>query len=117
MEGWVKLYRCLVEKCIWLQSTPEQKVILITLLTMANHKEKQWEWNGKKFDIMQGQFVTSLDQLAKKCGIGIRIQHVRTALVRFEKLEFLTNQSTKTGRLITIVNWQVSVTLTMLLIR
>ena len=34
------------------------------------------------------------------------IRNVRTALERFEKLGFLTNASTKTGRLITIVNWE-----------
>jgi hypothetical protein len=32
-------------------------------------------------------------------------QNVRTALDKFEKLEFLTNTSTKTGRLISICNW------------
>jgi len=96
-----------MEKAIWQQSTPEQKVILVTLLTMANHKGKQWIWKGEKFEADAGQFVTSLDRLVKKCGIGIKIQSVRTALTKFEKLEFLTNQSTKTGRLITIVNWQV----------
>jgi hypothetical protein len=31
---------------------------------------------------------------------------VRTALDRFEKLGFLTNTSTKTGRLITVLNWE-----------
>lgn len=72
---------------------------------MANFKENDWEWNGNKFSVKEGQFVTSLDSIVSKCGKGITIRNVRTALVRFEKLGFLTNKSTKMGRLITIVNW------------
>ncbi|MFS1351445.1 hypothetical protein ACLZX5_14425 [Enterococcus faecium] len=43
--GWIKIYRQLLEKPIWQESTPEQKVILITLLSMANHEKKNG--NGK----------------------------------------------------------------------
>ena len=105
--GFVQLHRELMEKPIWTGSTAEQKVVLITLLMMANFKEKQWEWEGKKFQASPGQFVTSLDKIVEKCGKGITVQNVRSALVRFEKMEFLTNESTKTGRLITIVNWHL----------
>lgn len=105
MEGWISLYRNLLEKPIWSLSTPEQKSILITLLLMANHKKTEWEWKGKKFVCMPGQVVTSLEQIAKNAGKGITIQNVKSAIKRFEKLEFLTNESTNTGRLITIVNY------------
>ena len=105
MQGWIALHRCITDKAIWENSTPEQKTILITLLLMANHKEKQWEWKGQKFEAKPGQFVASLESIKKKAGKGISIKNVRTALERFEKLEFLANESTKTGRLITIVNW------------
>ena len=104
-SGWFKLHRDLLSKPIWLLSTPEQKVILITILAMANHEEKKWEWNGKPFTCQPGQFVTSLEHLANKCGQGVTVRNVRTALKRFENFEFLTNQVTKTGRLITVVNW------------
>lgn len=107
MQGWVKLHRELMEKVIWTESTPEQKTILITLLMMANHKGKEWEWQGHKFRAEPGQFVTSLEKIAEKCGKGITIANVRTAIKRFEKLEFLTNQSTNKNRLITIVNWGI----------
>lgn len=102
-DGWIKLHRCLLDKPIWTKATLEQKVLLTTILLSANHKPKEWEWQGNKFICNPGQFITSLDSLAKKAGVSI--QNVRTALARFEKLEFLTNQSTKTGRLITVVNW------------
>ena len=34
-QGWIKLHRGLLEKPIWTAATPEQKVLLITLLMMA----------------------------------------------------------------------------------
>ena len=103
--GWIKLYRELLDKPIWFESTPEQKVILVTLLLMANHDGRQWEWQGQQYYAGPGQFVTSLSKIAEKAGPGISMQNVRTALKRFEKFNFLTNQSTKVNRLITIVNW------------
>lgn len=106
-QGWIKLHRELMDKAIWKESTPEQKTILITLLMMANHKEKEWEWKGERFKAEPGQFVTSLPSIAEKCGKGISIQNVRTALKRFEKYEFLTDESTNKNRLITIVNWEL----------
>lgn len=74
---------------------------------MANHEGKEWEWQGEKYRCEAGQFITSLDNIKYKCGKDVKIQNIRTALKKFEKYEFLTNESTKTGRLITIVNWRV----------
>ena len=104
--GWVKLYRELKSKSIWQLSSPEQKVVLITILLLANHEENKWEWKGEQFACKPGQLITSLNSLVRECGEGVTIQNVRTALDRFEKLGFLTNISTKTGRLITVVNWE-----------
>lgn len=104
--GWVKLYRELKSKSIWQLSSPEQKVVLITILLLANHEENKWEWKGEQFICKPGQLITSLNSLVRECGDGVSIQNVRTALDRFEKLGFLTNVSTKTGRLITVLNWE-----------
>ena len=106
-NGYIKLFRCMSKKPIWKNSTPEQKTILITLLLMVNHEEAEWEWKGKKFKVNPGQKVTSLEKIAEESGKGISIQNVRSALKRFEKLEFITNESTKSGRLISIVNWEL----------
>lgn len=106
-EGWFKVYRCLFKKAIWLSSTPEQKVILITLLGMANHEGKEWEWKGKQYKALAGQFVTSTSSIMDKSGKGISRQNVRTALKKFQNYGFLTYESTKTGMLVNIVNWSV----------
>lgn len=103
MDGWIKLHRNLMDKAIWKCSTPEQKVVLITIMMMANFADNQWLWKGNKYTCKAGQFITSLKSLSHMAGVSI--QSVRSSLDKFEKLEFLTNESTKEGRLITIINW------------
>ncbi len=103
--GWIKLHRELLDKSIWQESTAEQKVILITLLNMANYVPNKWEFQGEQYELQPGQFITSLPSIAEKSGKGISIQNVRTALKRFEKIGFLTDKSTNKNRLITLVNW------------
>lgn len=107
LGGWIKVHRILLDKAIWKTSTAEQKVILLTLLLMANHEENEWVWQGKKFLCKPGQFISSLNSIAQKAGCGITIKQVRTAINKFEKYEFLANESTTTGRLISIINWDL----------
>ena len=52
--------------------------------------------------------ITSLKSIHAKCGKHISIKKIRTALLRFEKMGFLANQSTTHNRLITICNWELS---------
>jgi len=103
--GWFKVHRELLEKSIWQESTAEQKVILITMLGMANFKANKWEFKGEQYELQPGQFITSVKSIVTKCGPGITTQNVRTALKRFEKLEFLTIEPTNKNTLITLVNW------------
>ena len=105
-SGYIKLYRCLLEHPIWKTSTAEQKVILITLLEMANHAPAKWVWKGKEFEVDRGQMITSIPEIKRAAGVDISDMNVRTALKKFEKVfGFLTDESTHTGRLITIVNY------------
>ena len=60
---------------------------------------------GQKFSVQPGQTITSLQHIAERCGKGVNAGNVRGALDRFVKLGFLANESTKTGRLLTVVNW------------
>lgn len=103
--GYFVIYRELFSKPIWENSNSKQKTILITLIAMANWKEKEWEHAGTKYIASPGQFVTSLEHIVKTCGKDITSQNVRTALNRFETLGFLTSKSTNKNRLITINNW------------
>ena len=112
MSGYFKLYRELLNKPIWLNSSNEQRVILITLLAMANWKETEWDNYGEKIKLNPGQFIASAPAIKERCNSSeITIMKIRTALERFEKLDFLTvsltGKSTKSGKLITIVNWRL----------
>ena len=103
MEGWIKLHRCLTEKAAWECTSHETHSVLIVILLMVNHEKKHWLWAGKPIDILPGQCITSLESLSKKAKVTTR--QARTALENLEKLGFLTNKSTKHGRLITVENW------------
>lgn len=103
--GWVKLYRELLDKPIWQLSTPNQRSVLIAILLLANHSENKWEWKGEPYKVKPGQFITSMDNLAKKSGKGITRQVVRGAMQRFIKFDFITIETTKANTLINIVNW------------
>lgn len=106
-KGWVKLHRELLDKPIWLKSTAEQKSILITILLLANHKAADWEWKGKKYRLQPGEFITSLKSLAEKCGDGVSIQNVRTALKKFCNIYgFITLETTSQNTKINVVNWE-----------
>lgn len=94
MSGFFKIWRDLFEKPIWLNSTPEQKVILITLIKMANWKDEKWEWKGKPYHCEPGEFITSYNSIINACGKGVTHQNVRTAIKRFKNYEFLTYQVT-----------------------
>lgn len=108
MSGFFKIWRDLFEKPIWLKSTPEQKVILITLIKMANWKDAKWEWKGRPYNCSPGEFITSYNSIINACGKGVTHQNVRTAIKRFENYEFLTYQVTVGeygGIKITLRNW------------
>lgn len=110
-QGWIKPYRTLLNNSTWLACKPERKVIMITVLLMANHKGATvtLKPSGKKITLLPGQFITSRKKLAEKCGNGISEQMVRSALDFFQNAEFLTKQSTDESTngytLITIENW------------
>jgi len=105
MIGWVSLWRELYEKPIWANSSPEHKTVLVVLLGLVNHEPAGWEWKGDPYTVKRGQTITSLQSIKVLCGKGVSIQNIRSALLRFEKLQFLTNESTKTGRKLTLCNY------------
>lgn len=105
-DGWIKLHRSLINDSLWKASTPEQKVVLVTILLMVNRAEAEWEWQGEKFRCQPGQKITSLQSIQEACGKGISIKNVRTAIKKLVKHGFLASEAASTGRLITINNWE-----------
>ncbi len=106
MEGWVKLYRVVQEKPVWTGGTDFQKVLLVVILLNVNHKAKEWEWKGQRYEVQPGQMVTSLASLVKLMGKDATVQKVRGGLARLVKFGFLRDESTNRNRLLTVVNWE-----------
>jgi len=106
-QGWIKLHRQLLESDMWENLSAKQKVVMDTCLLLANHKEKEWEFQGEICNAKPGQFITSYSKLAEKCKSGISIRNVRTALSKLEKWQFLTRQSSNKSTKITIINWHI----------
>jgi hypothetical protein len=107
LNNYLFLYRELLDKPIWTNSTSEQRCVLIAILLRANHSPGEWEWKGERYTVQPGQFITSLQKLAERAGKGVSVQNVRSSIKRFKTLGFITDEPTKTGRLITIINWNV----------
>ncbi len=105
MSGWIKLWRQIQRSDMYRSLTSKQRDVMIQCLLLASHNGNTWEWKGETMTCQPGQFITSLESLKELCGRDVSIQNIRTALNKLQKWQFLTNESTKTGRLITIMNW------------
>lgn len=105
-KGFICLWRKTFDDPIWYNSTSEQKALFITLLSIANWREKKYDIYGEELILQPGQLIISYVELAKLTGKGVSVRNVRTGIDRFEKLNFLTRQVTRRGTLITIVNWR-----------
>lgn len=105
MIGWIKIHRKILHSDMYRSLNSKQRDVLITCLLLANHTENEWEFDGSIFKCKPGQFVTSLQKISDFCGKDVKVQSVRTSLLKLEKWGFLTNKSTKANRVITICKW------------
>lgn len=107
--GYFKIWRDLFKKPIWLNSTSDQRSILLAILYLANWKENTWEWKGKPYSCAPGEFISSYANIANAAGKGVTTQKVRTAIKRFKNFNFLTDQTThgyQDGIKIIVNNWE-----------
>jgi len=96
-EGYVLLNRNILN---WRWATnPKTAYLFIVMILHANYKEM--EFQGAK--IHRGQFVTSLQSLAKST--GFTVQEVRTGILHLKSTGEITEQSNNRYRIITIVNY------------
>lgn len=104
-DGWIKINRNLFEHPIWLNSSMQTKVVLLSLLGHACYQPMEWEVLGKSIYLQPGQLYVSESRLKKWCGKGTTRQGIRSALTRLQRMQFITRETTNQGTLITIVNW------------
>ena len=97
VPGYIKIHRKIME-WEWYKS-PSTGYLFIFLILSANFAEQRFM--GKK--IKRGQFVTSLATIAQKTGLSV--QQVRTGIKHLISTNEITNDSYRTYRIITVVNY------------
>lgn len=67
MEGWISIYRQIINNWLWKSSEPfDKRSAWIDLLLMVNYKTENIEFNGKIIAIERGQRITSIEKLADR---------------------------------------------------
>lgn len=98
MDGWVKLYRKIIE-WEWFK-TPNMVHLFLYLLCKANHSEGKWQ--GEM--IKKGQLITSRKTIRKETGISE--QSIRTCINKLKSTNEITIKSTNKYSIITINNYE-----------
>lgn len=106
-NGWIRLHRKITNSDMYCSLTATQRDVLIQCLLMANHKPSEWIYKGQLYRCDPGQFKTSLEELKKRCALGTTVKQLRGTLDKLRIWGFLASEGTKTGRVITILNWKV----------
>ena len=105
--GYILLARKTLENSSWQALTEAGKIVMITLLMLANHKDRKWYNPLLKQEVMikRGQCIIGRKSLAKQLRIGE--QSVRTALTLLKSTNFLTIEPTSRFSIITICNYDL----------
>lgn len=105
--GYILLARKILESPSWQGLNDAGKSVMITLLTLTNHKEKKWynPVEKKEVVIKRGECVIGRKSLAVKSLVSER--SVRTAINTLKTTKFLTIKTTSHFSLITICNYEL----------
>lgn len=102
MEGWVCLYRKILENPIICKDS-DYFAVWCYLLLSATHKKTSALFKGKKIVLLPGQLITGRKSIAKKFKIDeSKVQRILKTLENEQQIE---QQTSSQNRLITIVNW------------
>lgn len=105
-NGWIKLYRSMQEsRSTYRQLYARQRDVFINLLLLANHRKNVCSFKGEKHTLKPGELKTSLKGIQEVCAADITIQNIRTSLRKLVDLNVIKQKSTKSGRIIKILNW------------
>ena len=101
MEGWIKLYRKLIENPIFLK--PELLQLFIYCLLKANHEAQKLIFNGQEIEIKIGQFITGRNIIAKELKQNPITTYKRLKIL--ENLQILNIKSNNKFSVVTVVNY------------
>jgi len=98
-DGAFVVARALFNSSLWTMR-PQDCKVAVTLIGLANWRDKKWFDGEKSTLIKRGQLVRSLTDMAEACHVSL--QTLRTSLKNLEKAEFLTRKSTQRYTIITL---------------
>lgn len=101
MKGWISIHRKITEKGWWNKS--DYVHLWVHLLLSANHKEKEFLWNGETIKVKRGQLITGRKTLSKET--GIQESKIERILKVFKTEQQIEQQTNNKYRLITILNY------------
>lgn len=102
MEGWIKVYRQMLDNPIVCKDS-DHIAVWIYLLLNATHTEYDTLFKGKRTTLQKGQLITGIISISKK--LKINKDKVQRILKRFEIDKQIEQQTSNKNRLITILNW------------
>ena len=102
MEGWISLYRKILENPIVCKDA-EYFSVWVYLLLEATHKEYPALFKGKKIILKPGQLITGRKSISEK--FNISESKVTRILKTLENEHQIEQQTSNKNRLISIVNW------------
>ena len=109
-DKWLRPWRKILTKRIWLETNPVEKTVMITLLLMVNFKPTEATWKDKTITLKPGSMIVTLDDILYVSKIDETTHEIGCILDRFETpFEFLKQKMLKNDqhkRLITILNWK-----------
>lgn len=103
MDGWVKLYRKLLENPVVCKDG-DYLAVWIYLLLSATHKEYPTNFKGKKIMLQPGQLITGRNTIHEKFK-NISESKVTRIINSFIFEQQIEQQASNQNRLITILNW------------
>lgn len=88
-KGYVFIARDILASTLW-QRRPEDRVVAITCIMIANHQMHKW-WDGRSdVTIVRGQFARSWPSLSRECRLSPKV--TRTSVDHLAKVDFLTRR-------------------------
>lgn len=101
-DNWIKLHRKILDNPV-VTKDADHLAIWIWLLCEASYTEHERMFGGKKITMKPGQLITGREQIAKE--LKVNQNKVQRVLKRFETEQQIEQQTTRYGRLISILNW------------
>lgn len=105
MQGWIKLYRKIMDNKMWQEKPFSRGQAWIDLLLMANHDDNTFLFDGRFIDLEKGSFITSEHKLMERWGWSK--SKVRLFLNELQKQQMIVKNSDQKKTTITICNYSV----------